>query len=118
MAALSADRRKSATDLVIITKKKGRCFHRPKTYPPLEGGSKNLKRSGRFFGEGRHSPLPEICVPQISTLPQGEGRLITPRPGAAPAGRARTWPALPGWRGRVPWPRGAGARWRLPCRPG
>ena len=54
-----------------------------KSYPPLEGGSKNALRvfRGGVMVKAVHAsplPLPEICSreerSQISTLPQGEGR--------------------------------------------
>ena len=51
--------------LIVIA----RSMHATKSYPPLEGGSKNLKRSEGFFGEGstshtEASPLPEIRFPR------------------------------------------------------
>ena len=46
--------------------------------PPLEGGSKFAQLSEANFGEGSHAraqPLPEAL--RASTLPQGEGEIIT-----------------------------------------
>ncbi|HEV2561136.1 MAG TPA: peptide chain release factor N(5)-glutamine methyltransferase [Rhizomicrobium sp.] len=47
-------------------------------YPPLEGGSKNSKNfSGRgHVGALKHDPSPKFAS-QISTLPQGEGEVIS-----------------------------------------
>src|SRR2546423_15376640 len=50
------------------------------SYPPLEGGSKNLKRKRKIFrggvnpSNGRMTPPRNLLAcSQISTLPQGEG---------------------------------------------
>ncbi len=47
------------------------------SYPPLEGGSKNSKN---FSGRGKMPPQPDPSpkfAAQISTLPQGEGRVLS-----------------------------------------
>jgi uracil-DNA glycosylase len=66
----------AGADEAVLEEPVNRLAAKASSHPPLEGESKNPKRSEGFFGEGvgaeRPSPSPKSAA-QISTLPQGEG---------------------------------------------